>query len=79
MFKEQNFLDEKEYSEKFMQNVKQVLKERHMTQCELADAIGVSTVTMSNYMKGKSTPSSYIALKMAKALKCDLSKLVDIY
>lgn len=44
-------------------------------QSSLAETIGVSQGSMSNYIHRKATPSAWIIRKLANALKCDVSEL----
>lgn len=49
-----------------------------MTQYELAAMTGLSEVTISKYMNGKTSPTYFSLSKIAKALKCTLDDLVYI-
>ncbi len=53
--------------------VKEILKERGMSQKELADRIGISTATMSKIISGN--PSLDSLDKIAKALEVETSAL----
>ena len=46
-------------------NIKRYIKENKMTQKELADAIGISPSTMSDYMNLRSNPSHGVIQKIA--------------
>lgn len=48
-----------------------------LTQYELAEMTGLSTVTLSKYMNGKTTPSLHNARKIERALKCSIYELVE--
>ena len=37
---------------------------------------GISTVTLSKYMNGKTTPSTYNIQKIAQALRCSVTELI---
>lgn len=45
-----------------------------ISQAELADKIGVSQVSISNYLTGKRTPNLYVLDKIAKALNCSIDE-----
>lgn len=55
--------------------IKELLKERNMTQKELAQKIGVSTVSLNRYMTGKGNPSVSSLEKIAEALDVEISEL----
>lgn len=46
----------------------ELLRERNMTQKQLAELIGVTEATVSRYMSGERTPKSGILANMATAL-----------
>ena len=54
---------------KFAVILKCLLAKNHVTQVELADAIGLSGATITNYVKGRSTPTQQNLEKIAKFLK----------
>lgn len=61
-------------------NLKQIRKEAHLTQEELANCVGVRRETISQLESGKGNPSLLTVLKVAKVLKVpvdDLFKLAD--
>lgn len=53
--------------------IKELLKERNMTQKELAQKIGISTVSLNRYMTGNPSVSSLE--KVAEALNVEISEL----
>lgn len=53
--------------------IKELLKERNMTQKELAQRIGVSAVSLNRYMTGNPSVSSLE--KIAEALDVEISEL----
>lgn len=55
----------------FSRKLKRTLLIRHMNQGELAAKIGVGQATISNYIKGRSIPSSYIVRAMEKVLNLE--------
>jgi putative transcriptional regulator len=50
-------------------------KAKHLTQVELADAVGVTRQTVIAIEKGNYTPSVLLALKLAQALKTSVEEL----
>lgn len=54
------------------------MKVEGMTQDDLSWKSGISAGSIANYVNGVSTPSAYNVYKIAEALKCQASELVDI-
>lgn len=57
--------------------LKELLKSKGVKQNWLAQRIGVSEVTMSNWVKEKSTPSKRNLEKLSEVLNVHLSDLVN--
>ncbi|PHS52810.1 MAG: hypothetical protein COB01_06385 [Lutibacter sp.] len=57
--------------------LKELLKSKGVKQNWLAQRIGVSTVTMSNWVKGKSHPSQKNLMKLCEVLNVHLNDLVN--
>ena len=57
--------------------LKELLKSKGVKQNWLAQRIGVSTVTMSNWVKGKSHPSKQNLMKLSEVLNVHLNDLVN--
>ena len=57
----------------FGERLKDALKEKNITQRELAREINITEVTMSRYISGDRTPKAPVIVKMAQALdvSCD--------
>ena len=53
---------------KFAVILKCLLQKKHIKQWELAEDVGLSNATITNYVKGKSSPSQKTIEKIAKAL-----------
>ena len=66
--KDSNNLAELEFRLEFSWRLRKLLWFRGITQKELADMIGVSAMSITNYIQCKSTPSFYTIDKIAKAL-----------
>lgn len=60
-----------------MENLKKYRKAKGLKQKELADIVGVTESSISQYESGKKNPSFEIALKLAEALDCELADLVS--
>ncbi len=52
----------------FGQRLEKLLRDRHMTQKELAEKAGVTEAAMSHYIKGDRTPRSSVLARIAMAL-----------
>lgn len=59
------------WMKEFSRKLKRTLLIRHMKQEELAARIGVGQATISNYIKGRSIPSSYTVRAMEKVLNLE--------
>ena len=59
------------WTKEFSRKLKRTLLIRHVNQGELAARIGVGQATISNYIKGRSIPSSYTVRAMEKVLKLE--------
>lgn len=59
------------WTKEFSRKLKRTLLIRHMNQGELAARIGVGQATISNYIKGRSIPSSYTVRTMEKVLNLE--------
>ncbi|MEO2070301.1 MAG: helix-turn-helix transcriptional regulator [Zunongwangia sp.] len=55
--------------------LRELLKEKNMTGKQLAEEVGVSTVSMSNIVSGNSFPRPDVLRKIAKALDVELRDL----
>lgn len=56
-------------------SLKEVRTGAGLTQAELADRVGVSRKTINTVENGVFVPSTLLALKLAKALKCKVEDL----
>ncbi len=61
-----------------MIRLKQVLKEKQMTQRELSLRIKKSAITISSWANGKSTPSIEVLIKICRILNCEIGELIEI-
>ncbi len=55
--------------------VKELRKQRHYTQKQLADEIGVTRLTVISIEKGKYEPSIGIVLRLASVLECSVEDI----
>ncbi|TQD38997.1 helix-turn-helix domain-containing protein [Haloflavibacter putidus] len=57
--------------------LKDVIKSKGLKQSYLAQRMGVSTVTMSNWVKEKSSPSKKNLVKLSQLLEVPIKDLVN--
>ena len=60
---------------RMVSNLKEIRKERHMTQGELAEATKLHRVTIAKYETGSVSPTLESAQKLAKALGVSIDEL----
>ena len=65
------------FNEIFSQNLKKYLKKENMNQAELAEKIGASRQSVSNWVTGKQVPRMEKLQKVADALNIDKNKLFE--
>lgn len=70
-------MSEEEWRDRFGTKLADVINDKGISQRDLAEAIGVSTIMISKYINGKTSPSSYTLSKLAKVLECTVSELTD--
>jgi transcriptional regulator with XRE-family HTH domain len=70
-------MTQSEWKEIFGDNLVAILKERGMTQSELARESGLSTSRVSEYINGYAAPSIFAAINMAYVLGVDVGEFVD--
>lgn len=59
-----------------MMNLKEIRKERGMTQQQLAEFCGMERTRITNYETGYRTPNIHEAKTLAAALNCTLDELI---
>jgi putative transcriptional regulator len=58
--------------------VKAARSQNNLTQTELGDKVGVSRQTINSIESGRYVPSTMLALKIAKVLKCRFEDLFEL-
>lgn len=66
-----------EWKEIFGRNLFDILKDRGMSQGQLARDTGLSVSRVSDYINGNATPSVFAIINMAYALDIDIGEFVD--
>lgn len=69
---------EEEYRREFGRRLSRVMLHKRVTQMELSKRTGITQTTISKYMTGKATPSSYNFRKIINALNCSVDYLMLI-
>lgn len=57
-------------------NLKNIRKQRGLTQRELAEKAGISRITIARYETGVTTPGSINLFRLAKALECTAEEIM---
>jgi DNA-binding Xre family transcriptional regulator len=68
-------MTEEECSREFGKRLKRMLFQKGVTQNQLAEKTGISSVSLSQYINGKKSPGFYNLDKIARALECSLDEL----
>lgn len=69
-------ISQEEWKRQFSERLLSILKERGMSQSELARRSGVSVSRINDYIKTKSAPTIFAAVNMANALNVKVSDLI---
>ena len=70
-------MTQSEWKEIFGGNLVDILKDRNMSQGQLAREAGLSVSRISDYINGNATPSIFAIINMAYALDIDVGEFVD--
>lgn len=70
-------MDEKQWRRRFAKELVDRMVEKGMTQADLSRATGLSQVTIHRYAYCDRTANAYDILKIAKALDCTVSELIE--
>lgn len=70
-------MDEKDIIKIFGYNLKNIMKNKNVTQEELAKRVDTSQVMISRYVRGETLPSVIVVRKMAKSLGCLIEDFFD--
>lgn len=60
-----------------MNHIRQLRKDKGITQCQLSAAVGVTQATLSYWESGKVSPRLSDLHKLAKVLGCSISDLFE--
>ena len=70
-------MTQEEWRDIFGSNLASILRDRNMSQNELAKETGLSTSRISDYIHGYSSPSVFAVINMAYALDVDAGEFID--
>jgi DNA-binding Xre family transcriptional regulator len=65
-----NNMSEEMWHREFGRKLRKLMFRKGLTQIELANKVGISQATLSNYITGRNMPGFYIIDKLARALDC---------
>lgn len=65
-------------SDRVLNYVRELRKERGMTQEELAEAVGVSRQTIISIERGRYVPSLPLALAIARFFRCSIDEIFKL-
>ncbi len=60
----------------FQNQIRRIMKERHVSQRELADMLGVQPSSVSRYVTGERSPDLDVLVQIANELKVSLNELL---
>lgn len=70
-------MSEVEWMDIFGDNLRDILKEQNMSRRELAQVLGLSEATISNYINKKQMPTMEVIVNMAYELSMSIDELID--
>ena len=73
--KQRDFLTDEEWLTEFARRLRKKICLSRLTQKDVADSIGVSENSVSNYICGRTIPNALILKRLADCLECDIQEL----
>lgn len=58
-------------------NIKQLRKQKHLTQKQLAEKSGLAVITIQQYEAGKFNPKPDTVMKLCVGLDCKITDIID--
>lgn len=78
-YREDDLSDEEVYRKEFGNRLRNRIADRCMSQQDLSEMTGISTHTISCYVRGKGAPSPRNIVRLARALRCTTNELLYPY
>ena len=66
-----------EWKEEFGKRLRMMVNHRNRSQKSLAEEIGITPASLNLYLRGRRLPNPRTLSKLARALKCSVSVLID--
>lgn len=76
-YRENRLKSEEEIAEEFGYRLGKKMRNRNITQGDLAELTGISVRMIGYYVRGEKLPSLYNVYLMSRALACSISELAD--
>lgn len=74
----EEYLNEEDWRFEFANRLRKKMRRFGATQDTLSEETGISRITISKYLNGRATPSTYNLQLIARALRCSPSELLYI-
>lgn len=74
----EGYLDEEDWRLEFAVRLRKKMRRVGFTQDTLSESTGISRITISKYLNGRATPSTYNLQLIARSLRCSPSELLYI-
>lgn len=68
-------LNATDWRDEFSRRLRRLVTQSMMTEDELSELTGISRVSLSQYLNGRSAPNPYNLLRLARALECSVGYL----
>lgn len=76
-YRENRLKSEEEIADEFGYRLEKKMRNRNITQGDLAELTGISVRMIGYYVRGEKLPSLYNVYLMSRALACSISELAD--
>lgn len=72
-------MSEKEWRMSFSARLNDILNSKEIGSSYLSELSGISEEAIVRYLKGERAPSTYNTIRLARALNCSVTDLIDIF
>lgn len=73
---ESTALSEEDWAKEFGINLGAKMRKAFMSQSDVAERLGVSQATVSNYLNGKRLPNAHRLMRLSEILNCSVTDLI---